>query len=371
MPKTYSAAELTAMQERGSAWIMRRAIKDNIRYQNADSISKDPKYKELKKLYPVIDKDWINTFFLQQKKMLHEFSNAKFKEFNRDEGFMAFITNLVREKFGISQKDNWNPADIWLIENTTNVENEIKKQLKGDSQTILELNLLMAKLYNERKVVGISLKKISGKEAKYEEVNIHKLTAKLKKDMYNFDISDIKMALDIKNKKFSSQDSRIFLTGKSNDTVYNFQIKGNTSSTYANLKFEPTMKGAAAARLGKAPVAMVMDLLDSFKVKFENDHNKYPKTLSEFVKEQNTWLKIFNQINKKVESNISAKEFKQNMREIFRTKEKHIASSKLMQMKFISELLKLKKEIQNEIMTDMAFLAQKKGQRFGPFGKLY
>ena len=41
------------------------------------------------------------------------------------------------------------------------------------------------------------------------------------------------MALDIARKKFSSQDTRIFLTGKGSDTVYNFQIKGNTSSTYA------------------------------------------------------------------------------------------------------------------------------------------
>ncbi len=112
----YSAAELTAMQERGSAWIMRRAIKDNKRYTKVDSISKDPRYKELKKLYPVIDKSWINTFFLQQKKMLDEFSQTKFKEFNRYEGFMAFITNLIREKFGISQKDNWKFSNDPLIE---------------------------------------------------------------------------------------------------------------------------------------------------------------------------------------------------------------------------------------------------------------
>ena len=41
----YSAAELTVvkvMQERGSAWIMRRAIKDYKRYTKVDSISKDP-----------------------------------------------------------------------------------------------------------------------------------------------------------------------------------------------------------------------------------------------------------------------------------------------------------------------------------------
>ena len=131
------------------------------------------------------------------------------------------------------------------------------------------------------------------------------------------------------------------------------------------------MKGSAAARLGKAPVAMVMELLDSFKVKFENNHNKYPKTISEFSDEQDKWLKLFKKINKKVDSGITVKDFIKNMRTVFSSKTKHIASSKLMQIKFISELLSLKKELLNEIMTDMAFLAQKKGKQFGPFGKLY
>ena len=107
----------------------------------------------------------------------------------------------------------------------------------------------------------------------------------------------------VKN-KFNSQDSRIILTGKSGDTVYNFQIKGNTSSTYANLKWEPTMKGSAAARLGKAPVAMVMELLDSFKVKFENNHNKYPKTISEFSDEQD---KLKRTTNSPLEKNVTTK----------------------------------------------------------------
>lgn len=31
----------------------------------------------------------------------------------------------------------------------------------------------------------------------------------------------------------------------------------------------------------------------------------------------------------------------------------------------------MKEKIRNQFMTDMAFLAQKKGERFGPFGKLY
>ena len=49
--------------------------------------------------------------------MLSEYSNPGWTLFDRDDknGFMNYITNLVKAKFGIAKKDAWNPADIWLI----------------------------------------------------------------------------------------------------------------------------------------------------------------------------------------------------------------------------------------------------------------
>ena len=99
MEKKYSAAQLTRMQELGSAWIFRRALKDKIRYKKWEDILNDPKYDELggkNGIYPNVDKDWLETFYLQQKKMLEEFSNSKFTEFNREYGFMKYISNLVK-----------------------------------------------------------------------------------------------------------------------------------------------------------------------------------------------------------------------------------------------------------------------------------
>ena len=114
--KKLSAAELTRQQELGSAWIFRRALKDNIRYTKWEDILEDPKYDELggpKGIYPSIDKVWLKTFYLQQKTMLEEFSNPKFTEFNREYGFMKFISQLVQKKFGISKfgimsNQSWN-----------------------------------------------------------------------------------------------------------------------------------------------------------------------------------------------------------------------------------------------------------------------
>ena len=49
----------------------------------------------------------------------------------------------------------------------------------------------------------------------------------------------------------------------------------------------------------------------------------------------------------------------------------HIANSKLMQLTFVSEISKLSKKDMDKLITDMLFLAQKKGEGFGPFGKIY
>ena len=49
----------------------------------------------------------------------------------------------------------------------------------------------------------------------------------------------------------------------------------------------------------------------------------------------------------------------------------HVALSKCMQMKFLAVVADMKPEKQKEFMTDMVFIAAKKGSRFGPFGKLY
>jgi hypothetical protein len=47
------------------------------------------------------------------------------------------------------------------------------------------------------------------------------------------------------------------------------------------------------------------------------------------------------------------------------------ANSKLIQMKFLDELVALPKKKLEGFITDLFFLAEKRGKGFGPFGKLY
>jgi len=378
MAKTYSAAELTKMQELGSAWIFRRALNDNVKYNSPDDIRKDKKFSELIKIYPAINDSWIKAYYAQQKRILQEFAGTKFTEFTRDGGFMDFITKLVAQKFKIPKKDSWDPADIWCVQNESKVISEVKNAMSKEGMaSIVELNAVMRTLYKERKLVGISLKLISGKEAKYEEVNLDESLFPDVKN-YNFDVSSMKCFFGLKNGVyFETQDCRVVVDviedGK--PQKIDFQIKPNTTSELANLKFEPTMKGASAARLGKTPLDKLATLLQKYNVDFINSYKKYPKTSQEF--NDPTSIKYakqaFDHIKTKgvdVGNCKTSDEMVKNFQVVF-TKDPHIATSKLMQLNFLYHVTSLPKEKMDDLFTDMTFLAQKKGREFGPFGKLY
>ena len=377
--KKLSAAELTRQQELGSAWIFRRALKDNIRYTKWEDILEDPKYDELggpKGIYPSIDKVWLKTFYLQQKTMLEEFSNPKFTEFNREYGFMKFISQLVQKKFGISKKDNWDPADIWCIKNEDKVIRDIEKVLREDGfDSIQELNTLLRTLFKDRIVVGVSLKKVSGKQALYEEINVSDNLEYLNKD-YSFNVSFMKIDLSLQPGPFikmGTQDTSIFVDALENDKkiTYKYQITTISSSRFNNLKFEPTASSHAAARLGKAPVDMVLGVLKEYGVKFSNSHKNYPYTAKDFKARQKEFTDKFNFIKDKVETVITDdKKFVSNMTKVMMDNPP-IGNTKLMQLDLVYELCKLSKKNLNKVMTKITLLAQKKGEQFGPFGKLY
>jgi len=373
-------AKTTEKQERGSAWIIKCALKKNANFSKWEDIvtysttgvEVDGKsFKTIYEVYPDVQEDWIKGYYAQQKKILDEFKKSDFTDFNHKGGFMQYISDIVKEKFGISQKDNWNPADIWGIKGRTEtIKNTINKTIDGNgSQTIIELNAVLRKMFHQRKVVGISLKKISGGQADWQEYNVRELG--LDETTYNY--KTLKPLCNLNyNNGWASQDSRVVVEG--NNSSYDFQIKGNDTKKVSNLKFEPTESGAASARMGKAPVAMVQQLIKDNKVKldFKNQHKEYPKDVDTFVKEESEWRSIYKKVDKFADTKgVDEDTFVKNMKTALKNDPYGLATSKLMQMKFISMLSGMKVKNRDEFMTDMVFLAAKKGKRFGPFGKLY
>ena len=154
-----SPAVMTRMQELGSAWVFKRAIQDNaaVRWRSWESIRNEKAtFDEIVNIWwkvgkvnwvDDVDLPWLINFYKQQEALLQKIGRPKFTLFTRDgktkdaqqfpwqkedgpETFMEWVSKLLQKEFKIGQKDNWNPADIWLIEDEKTWKTMIEKQTK-------------------------------------------------------------------------------------------------------------------------------------------------------------------------------------------------------------------------------------------------
>tara|TARA_R100000030_G_scaffold99372_1_gene90399 strand:+ start:63 stop:1451 length:1389 start_codon:yes stop_codon:yes gene_type:complete len=369
--KKAADAKTTAMQEKASTFVFERVLKDNITWPSVEAMMKDKTTMNgIKKVYPSVEFEWLEVFWKQHVTMFKEFSNFQWHIFDHSGtgSFMDYITDVIVKKFGISKKDNWDPADMWLIKGSVKkITDIIDATIDGSkgSQTIEELNTVMRSLYKERKLVGVSLKKVSGSQAKWEEFNVRELTLD-EIDDYNFPDIETKIMLTER----MTQDSVVKLTRRGKG--YKFQIKANNSTGFSNLKWEATQIGAGAARGGKAQVDLVVQLLKDAGQSFEKANGKYPQTREEYLKRKDDFESMFDRVKRKAETGIMSKEqFSKNIEGVF-IEQPYVANSKLIQLAFLDAVYKITpKKKQQEVWTDIVFLAIKKGNKFGPFGKLY
>jgi hypothetical protein len=419
----------TAQQELGATYIFTQALIKNVKYTSPEDLlaKEEKKLKEIFKVpadkgFPYIE--WIISFYYSQKILLQKYGSPRFTQFDRDGGFMEYITNLVKIKFGISKKDTWDPADVWAIDGSEkSIENIINsglenfkdyRELKKDYSNnpnlledkvrlgIIKLNEILIGLLKDEKVIGISLKK-TNKNAKFEEVNtvvveelIEKNKALINTVSSPFMVvpsKDFTCKFDIPVGQLTfTQDVKIDISDESG-TTYNFQIKAGSSesTTGSNLKFELTIKGKSAARGGKVPV----DMLDKFINKltltntdvgtFINQHAEYPKNAKEWSDHIDDYKKMFVKLKQKNISfgfGVDVDTFVSNVTTSFNngrlSGKAAIATNttcKLMAFHFIYMILcQMKEERMSELLTDMAFLAQKKNtlklDTFGPFVKI-
>lgn len=432
-----SDSELTAMQEIATAEILREVFANNASYDSAEKVFKDTKLlKKFNKIFskggkPVFYYDkvnleyetknvpsskrskeygWIESFYAQQKVLLSKFDKKEWTEYNREGGFMDYITKIVTTEFKekVSKKDAWNPADIWLVRNENNIKKKIDQIVKKprNETSIDELNAYLTELYlNARKsgtkgdaLTGLSLKKISGKTALYEEVNLNEKYFEnivKKSGAFLYSVSKIKLNLQIekmgKGWKFQTQDTILVVKNHKNVDTYKFQIKGNTTSKYANLKFEPSEIANSAARMGKAPLELMAVIAKNHKHPelynaISKDWNKYHKTYDEWANKKdgqnNTfedYKNMFNGIKGEVDvGGVSNEdEFEENFDKIFSTKgQEHHANTKLQQLAWVYKLLNnfSSAKHRDKYITDIVYVSQKKGNSifpFGPFGKIY
>ncbi len=400
-------AKSTRKQELASAAVFKVALKKKTKWQTEDKFQQD---KEIEKAIRGADRpndggypeayddphnDWISVFWKQHKTIIDRLTSSKISEFNREGGFMNFITDAVKP-LGVTNKDNWNPADIWGTRGSDEaVIKKIEETVKGGkaTQTIQELNAVLRGMYKSKELIGISLKKTSGHEALWEEYNIEALTLK-EIDDYMYKEIDIILNFKPTDKvtKMGALDTAVKLSQSGGGAEYNFQITSNdTAKANQNLKFESKPVGSSKARGGKAEIKQVEKIVEALVEQkkggeFKNKHQDYPKNLNEFLykspggRSLRDYKTRFNAIKDHVTTDCnSADEFVEVISDIFNADEKKggrpwVAQSKLMQLNFIYHDLQIKKKdskLYKEFWTDMLFLSIKKGDRFGPFAKLY
>jgi len=433
--KDVSAATLTQMQELGSAWVFKRAIQDNITFNSPNDIVNDKDtYKELVKIWKTVGKvdwddevdgEWIVNFYKQQSTLLKKIGKPTFTEFCRSgdyvlpgskkgETFMEWVSALVKEEFQISQKDNWNPADIWLIQNEAKWKKEIKKAYDNRNvrkkrtieAELAKFNAIFRGLFRSRQIVGISLKKISGKTAQWKEVNVTEKFFK-KLEATHMTLTEAKCLLgtkrinpdtakkDIARGKFRglpdaatlTQDTVLLITdpGLAGEpgAKYKVQIKANDSTKFSNLKWEPTITSATGARLGKATVELVLDLMKSYNILryYEPDNKQYPRNKTEFSEVEDDYRDIIGELvsDRFVDvgtigsGQVAVETAIINLKETFdqNRSQPWVAVSKLQQLRFLYALMTLPERDRNDFCTSLIFTAEKAGRRYGPYGKLY
>tara|TARA_B100000427_G_C15472070_1_gene579031 strand:- start:95 stop:1414 length:1320 start_codon:yes stop_codon:yes gene_type:complete len=429
-----SEATMTRMQELGSAWIFKRAIQDNKQFKKWEDIRNDKvTFNEIEKIWKkagkvnwvdYVDLPWLINFYKQQEVLLPEVGNAKFTLFTRDgksseasqfrwqkhspETFMEWVTKLVKTEFDIGNKDNWNPADIWLIKDEKKWKKKIKESFnqKKDPTASIEselakFNAIFRSLFRTRQIMGISLKKI-GKTAVFKPVNV---TGKFFKNL-----KTTKMRLDnarclLGTKRINPETARKDIArGKPRgapgaatlvqDTVltivdpglvsgkkteYKVQIKANDSTRFSNLKWEPTIKTKGAARLGKATVELVLDLMKVYgiMISYEPDNKAFPKNKTQFREVEDDYRKIIDELlmDRFVDlgNGVDVETAIINIKETFDLYrgQPWVAVSKLQQLRFLYALMTLKEDKQNDFCTSLIFTAEKAGKRYGPYGKIY
>ena len=440
-----SAAVRTRMQELGSAWVFKRAIQDNATFKNWEGIKKDKvTFDEIKKIWKKaggvewddeVDKEWLENFYEQQKVLLNKIGSPKFTLFTRDgksseasqfrwqkhspKPFMEWVSDLVKDEFNIGNKDNWNPADIWLIQNEKYWKKEIEKIWKkrknvGELPVEVELarfNSLFRRLFRTRQIVGISLKKVSGK-ADWKEVNVSnkyfktlkatkmKLTSakcllgtvqikeKTARDAVargkkNPRTGSTKTPLGKAGAATLSQDTILEIKDpgvgpEAKPTTYKVQIKANNSTGFSNIKWEPTITSKTGARLGKATVELVLDLMKAYKMmkQYEPDNKKFPNDQTSFRDVQDEYRDIIEELIDDRFVDFGVKDATSALINIAETFDIYkgqpwVASSKLQQLNFLYALMTLKEDKRNDFCTSLIFTAEKAGKRYGPYGKIY
>ena len=242
-----------------------------------------------------LDPAWHwSAYWTAQELLRKKYINATMT-FHRGDDFMDTIYKKKDEALKNSgmpklNNDKWNPGDIWATTNTS-----IANSLPTGS--IQELNSALVKLFKEKKLVGISLKKV----LKQESIKCVIMNEVPNADIHKF-VGGKMMAT------FARKASE-FWRSKSGDIIFDDgKADIRTSAAFASINFEITLKTARGGRAGWDQINQSLKKRIGKNVPDNKQLGRIARDLNA-KGEKSRYAKVFYSMVKKVHPSVSEKEF--------------------------------------------------------------
>ena len=383
--------------EKGTTVVFNRALKNNKKFKSGSDILNDPQTKKLLddvfKGYEGELTKWSHTFYEQQKEFLNEFGKNDWSpfEYGNKQDFVKFFSDQIRRVGRTLTKDDegnvmviepvgryevWNPSDVWAAYKLPEVQKDIKKSLSPETKSLAKLNSMLVEMFEDRRLVGISLKLIGkGKEAKLVYRNDKPENMKIA-NIEKLDFKDIVFKLDTIWEKPTV--TTVYLD-------YGPSYGMNVTRSDSGLTFSTQVR-RTAAQGGNTPVDMVIKLLEEHisNNTYTKNINKYPKSFEQFIDKVEEYEKLYNIVkpyfNGAPPFGGTGKSFVSVIEEAFKSKTKTDKGSvngtgKLMLLSFFGNAFKItNKKKKKEFWTDILYMGMKVGGKgkgeFAPHVKI-
>jgi hypothetical protein len=272
------SAKDTAKQENGSKVYFKKYI------ESSKKPTENELFSEVVSVYPDLAKKpdlreiWMTTYAKQASALKSYLKTNKGYNYYRDEkdGFMDYIESIAKSRCGVSTKDNWDPADIYMVKKQKEavIRKKINAITKSEDEVanILSLNAYMRELIVSKDLVPVSLKAIKPNK-KTADLELSNMGKTGKKKQIEFALNGpLKCYLNFgTNSKTPTEIDNGELAGQFmvSEVVVNWQTRNfNMSSPRGGVQTDLTPTGKdAGAKIGKTSA----DAIDDF---FAKNYNK-------------------------------------------------------------------------------------------------
>lgn len=264
----------TAKQENGSKVYFRLAV------ESSKVPPESAFFAEVVKVYPDLAKNgklrelWMSTYAKQATALVKYLGTNKGYNYSRDErdGFMSYIEDIAKSRCGVKTKDNWDPADIYMVRKAK--ERAIRARIDEITKApdpmanIYSLNSYMRELIQSKDLVPVSLKAISSTK-KTADLELSNMGQGKQKEIQFENIGPLKCYLNFgTNNKTPTEIDNGEIAGqfKAGDSIVNWQTRNfNMSTPRGGVQTDLTPTGKdAGAKIGKASADAIDDFFDKY-----------------------------------------------------------------------------------------------------------